>query len=133
MNLNDLKLFFCFSESKKKSGCKFGSRNPLSNLRALWNNIKWASICIMGLPEKKRIRELICSTKGLKLPKFEERNGYTNTGSSNSKWDKETHTEMLSNCPKNLENSKRKMTHHEKRAPIDRFFCRKLTDQKATR
>lgn len=61
-----------------------------------------------GTPEKKRIRELICGTKGLKLPKFEERNGYTNTGSSNSRWDKETHTEMLSNCPKNLENSKRK-------------------------
>lgn len=77
----------------------------------------------MGLPEKKRIRELICSTKGLKLPKFEERNGYTNTGSSNSRWDKETHTEMLSNCPKNLENIKSDSS--REKAPIDRFFCRK--------
>ena len=64
--------------------------------RALWDNIKPANICIIGVPEEEREKEIKCTWEnyGLKLSKSKEGNRYPGTRSTEGP--KQTHTKTLS-------------------------------------
>ena len=77
--------------AKRKTSLK-----PKNSWRDLWDNMKPANICVIGVPEEEREKEIKCTweNRGLKLSKSKEGNRYPGTRSAEGP--KQTHTKTLS-------------------------------------